>query len=92
MMLPAEQIALWADKLRDISATSLMFPSTIYDCERSNKIQEIAMSMMAFATSTNLSQLQPLQANLFSLISQLASWSHHTCTSVFWTLPVPKFL
>ena len=73
MMLPAEQIALWADKLRDISATSLMFPSTIYDNEGSIKIQEISMSMMAFATGNNLSQLQPLQANFFSRPTPLVS-------------------
>ena len=72
-MLLAEQIALWADMLRDISATSLMFPSDIYDRERSIKIQEISMSMMAFATGNNLSQLQPLQANFFSRPTPLVS-------------------
>ncbi len=72
-MLPAKQIALWADKLRDISATGLMFPSNIYDRERSGKIQEIAMSMIEFATGTSFSHLTPLQENLFSRPTPLVS-------------------
>jgi 8-oxo-dGTP pyrophosphatase MutT (NUDIX family) len=72
-MLPAKQISLWADKLRDISATGLMFSSNIYDRERSEKIQEIAMRMLAFATGTNLSTFQPLKENLFSRPTPLVS-------------------
>jgi ADP-ribose pyrophosphatase YjhB (NUDIX family) len=72
-MLPAKQIALWADKLRDISATSLLFPSNIYDRERSEKIQEIAMNMLAFATGTTITNLKPLQENFFSRPTPLVS-------------------
>ncbi len=72
-MLPAKQIAFWADKLRDISATGLMFSSNVYDRERSEKIQEIAMNMFAFATGTTLSQLRPLQENFFSRPTPLVS-------------------
>ena len=72
-MLPIKQISLWADKLRDISATGLMFASDTYDRERSEKIQEIAMSMLAFVTDTDISQLMPLKENLFSRPTPLVS-------------------
>ena len=72
-MLPAKQISLWADKLRDISATGIMFANDVYDRERSEKIQEIAMSMLAFVTDNTLSTIQPLKENLFSRPTPLVS-------------------
>lgn len=72
-MIPIKQISLWADMLRDISATGIMFANDIYDRERSEKIQEIAMSMLEFITDTNLSQLTPLKENFFSRPTPLIS-------------------
>ncbi|MFX0065232.1 MAG: NUDIX hydrolase N-terminal domain-containing protein [Candidatus Hermodarchaeota archaeon] len=65
-MLPAEQIALWADKLRDISALGLHFSKNMYDLEHYQSIQDIAMAMLAFATNESVSQLEPIRAPIFS--------------------------
>ncbi len=70
-MLPVEQIALWADKLRDISALGLKFSDNIYDRERFQRIQEIAKDMLALVTNTSIDQLEPLQTILFSRPSPL---------------------
>jgi ADP-ribose pyrophosphatase YjhB (NUDIX family) len=65
-MTPAEQIAAWADKLRDLSALGLHFSDNSYDRERYQIIQDIAMSMLAVATGESLEQLEPLRAPVFS--------------------------
>ncbi|MFX1536512.1 MAG: NUDIX hydrolase N-terminal domain-containing protein, partial [Promethearchaeota archaeon] len=66
-MLLAEQIALWADKLRDISALGLQFSKNMYDLEHYQRIQDIAMAMLAFATNESLSELEPIRAVLKDL-------------------------
>ena len=63
---PAQQIAAWADKLRDISALGLMFANSSYDRERYQTLQDMAMSMLALATGDRLDQLEPLRAPVFS--------------------------
>jgi ADP-ribose pyrophosphatase YjhB (NUDIX family) len=65
-MKPAEQIAAWADKLRDMSALGLHFADNPYDKERYQTLQDIAMSMLAMATDESLEQLEPLRAPVFS--------------------------
>ncbi len=50
-----------------------MFANDIYDRERSEKIQEIAMNMLAFTTGTTLLTIQPLRENLFSRPTPLVS-------------------
>lgn len=65
-MLPVEQIAFWADKLRDISALGLEFSKDIYDQERYQKVQDIAIAMLAFATNNPLEHMEPLRATIFS--------------------------
>jgi ADP-ribose pyrophosphatase YjhB (NUDIX family) len=62
----SEQVALWADKLRDLSATGLCYASTIYDRERYETLQTMAMEMMALATTQSLDTLEPLRATFFS--------------------------
>ncbi len=65
-MTPAEQIALWADKLRDISALGLHYSDGIYDKQRYQEIQNIAMAMLALATGERLEQLEVLRAPIFA--------------------------
>jgi hypothetical protein len=65
-MNTAEQIALWADRLRDLSAMGLTFAENIYDRERYQAIQDVAMAMLALATGESLDRLEPLRAPAFS--------------------------
>jgi ADP-ribose pyrophosphatase YjhB (NUDIX family) len=65
-MTPAEQIALWADKLRDISAMGLLFSKSIHDEAAFRAVQTIAMEMLALATGESLEQIEPLRAPVFS--------------------------
>jgi 8-oxo-dGTP pyrophosphatase MutT (NUDIX family) len=62
----AEQIALWSDKLRDLSAMGLTFAIDFYDRERYEVIQDLAMAMHALAADEPLERLEPLRAPLFT--------------------------
>jgi len=53
-MTPAEQIALWSDRLRDISAMGLRFSKNIHDEGAFRAVQTIAMEMLALATGESL--------------------------------------
>jgi ADP-ribose pyrophosphatase YjhB (NUDIX family) len=64
-MAPAQQIALWADKLRDISAMGLAFCQNFYDRENYRKIQDIAIEMLALATGEPFEQIEALRAPIF---------------------------
>jgi 8-oxo-dGTP pyrophosphatase MutT (NUDIX family) len=66
MMTLSEQIALWADKLRDLSALGLRFAPDNYHQQRYQTIQDIAMAMLALATDTLPDRLEPLRAPIFS--------------------------
>jgi ADP-ribose pyrophosphatase YjhB (NUDIX family) len=66
MTAPAEQIALWADRLRDISAMGLHFTKNVHDKEAFRTVQTIAMEMMALATGASVEQMEPLRAPVFS--------------------------
>ena len=68
----AQQIAAWADKLRDLSALGLHYTRDSYDKDRYTVIQNIAMSMLALATGDSLEQLEPLRAPVFSRPTPLA--------------------
>jgi hypothetical protein len=63
---PAEQIAFWADKLRDISAMGLRFANSIHDESAFRAVQTIAMEMLATATGEPWEQIEPLRAPIFS--------------------------
>jgi ADP-ribose pyrophosphatase YjhB (NUDIX family) len=65
-LTPAQQIALWADKLRDLSAFGLYFAANQYDKERYETIQDIAMEMFALASDESLETLEPLRATVIS--------------------------
>jgi ADP-ribose pyrophosphatase YjhB (NUDIX family) len=63
---PAQQLALWSDKLRDLSALGLTFADNVYDRVRYQSVQDIAISMLALATGKPLEHLEPLRAPMFS--------------------------
>ena len=62
-------IALWADKLRDLSASGLKYSENVYDKNRYEAIQEMAMEMLAFATAQPLESITPLKETVFSRMS-----------------------
>lgn len=62
----ANQIALWADKLRDISASGLTFCSDTYDLENYQKIQDISIEMFAFSTNQHINKIKPLCSSIIS--------------------------
>ena len=72
-MTPAEQIALWSDKLRDMAATGLKYSQNIYDHERYQDIQQIAIEMLALATERPVAELEPLRESIFSRMSPLVA-------------------
>lgn len=72
-MTLAQQIALWADKLRDISAMGLRFSLGIYDQENYQMIQDIALAMQALATDESLEKIEPLRATIFTRPTPLAT-------------------
>jgi 8-oxo-dGTP pyrophosphatase MutT (NUDIX family) len=74
-MSPAEQIAFWADKLRDLSATGLEYAKNSYDKTRYEIIQELAMEMLAFATGQPIERLLPLKSSVFSRMSPVVAGS-----------------
>ena len=62
----AQQLALWADKLRDVSAMGLLFARSSYDREHYRAVQDVAIAMMAAAADEPLAELEPLRATIFS--------------------------
>ncbi|MCA9935995.1 MAG: NUDIX hydrolase N-terminal domain-containing protein [Ardenticatenaceae bacterium] len=65
-MTPAQQLASWADKLRDVSAMGGHFAENPYDKANYEVIQTIAMEMMALATGETLAEMEPLRAPVFA--------------------------
>ncbi len=65
-MTPAQQIALWADKLRDMSALGLLFSNSVYDRANYQTVQQIAMEMLALATARPVDEIEPLRMTMFS--------------------------
>jgi len=72
-MTPAEQIALWSDRLRDISAMGLYFSKDVHDESAFRAVQTIAMEMLALATDRSIEQLEPLRAPVFSRPTPLST-------------------
>jgi ADP-ribose pyrophosphatase YjhB (NUDIX family) len=65
-MKPAQQLALWADKLRDISALGLLFSQNFHDRENYTALQDLALEMSASAVNEPLEQIEPLRAPVFN--------------------------
>lgn len=72
-MTPAEQIALWSDRLRDISAMGLYFSKNVHDESAFRAVQTIAMEMLALATGQAIEHLEPLRAPIFSRPTPLST-------------------
>jgi hypothetical protein len=72
-LTPAEQIAFWSDRLRDMAATGLKYSQNIYDHERYAAIQQIALEMLALATERPVAEFEPLRDSIFSHSSPLVA-------------------
>jgi ADP-ribose pyrophosphatase YjhB (NUDIX family) len=59
-------MALWADRLRDISAMGLHFAKNIHDEGAFRAVQNVAMEMTALAGGESVEQLEPLRATVFA--------------------------
>jgi ADP-ribose pyrophosphatase YjhB (NUDIX family) len=68
-MMVSQQIALWADKLRDIAAWGLRNSKIVHDKERYRAVQDTSMAMMALATGESIDSLEPLRAKVFSKVT-----------------------
>ncbi len=65
-MTDAQDLALWADRLRHIAATGFIYTESVYDRERYTQLQDLAMQMMAAATGETFESMEPLRAPIFS--------------------------
>ena len=68
-MTISQQIALWADRLRDIAAWGLRNSQIEYDVERYRSVQDISISMTALAVGKSVEELEPLRASVFSKVT-----------------------
>ena len=64
--LTPEVIALWADRLRDLSALGLHFTDSFYDRERYRALQDLSMEMFAALNDESIEALEPLRTPIFS--------------------------
>jgi 8-oxo-dGTP pyrophosphatase MutT (NUDIX family) len=62
----AQQLALWADQLRHMSAAGLLFCKDPYDRENYQNIQTIALEMLALANGQTAADLEPLRQTIMS--------------------------
>ncbi len=62
----AQQLALYADILRDCSAGGLQRASNIYERDTYRKIQDVALELFALATGEPPAALEPLRATVFA--------------------------
>ena len=69
----AEQIARWADQLRDLSAMGLKYAADPYDQERYVVIQNIVVEMLAVATLDTVDSLEPLRETVLARVSPTAA-------------------
>jgi ADP-ribose pyrophosphatase YjhB (NUDIX family) len=65
-MTLSQKLALWADRLRDLSAFGLRYAENIYDRERYEAIQRISWEMLSLATDTPSDRLEKIWAPIFS--------------------------
>ena len=71
-MITTQQIAMWADRLRDIAGQGMHWANSRYDVDRYRALQTIAMTMLAAATGEPLEGLEPLRATVFSHVTPFA--------------------
>lgn len=65
-MTPSQQIALWAEQLRDMSALGLTYASDPYETDRYQRIQDLVLEMQTFAGGLPPDALEPLRAPIFN--------------------------
>ncbi|RIK43235.1 MAG: hypothetical protein DCC55_06400 [Chloroflexi bacterium] len=65
-MTPSQQLALWADKLRDLSALGLRYAEHIYERDRWTQVQTLALEMLTATTGNEFETLEPLRATVFT--------------------------
>ncbi|GCE23677.1 NUDIX hydrolase N-terminal domain-containing protein [Dictyobacter kobayashii] len=68
-----QQLAQWADILRGQAAAGLHYASNIYEEERYQKIQTVALELFACATGQELTAVEPLRKTLFARSSPIPS-------------------
>jgi len=62
----AQKLALYADILRDCSALGLRFAANVYDRDRYQRIQNVALELFTLASSQPLPEIEPLRATLLT--------------------------
>lgn len=62
----AQKLALWAEKLRDVSAMGLHFVENPYDRHNYEEVQTIAMELAALASGESLDALEPLRGTVYA--------------------------
>jgi mutator protein MutT len=68
----AKQLAAWADRLRHLSAAGLTFCKNPYDLENYERIQTIALEMLARANGQAPAELEPLRQTVMARPTPLA--------------------
>jgi ADP-ribose pyrophosphatase YjhB (NUDIX family) len=69
---PAQQLALWADRLRGLSALGIHYASSDYERDRWRQVQSLVIEMLAQAMGDLPETLEPLRATLLSHPTPLA--------------------
>jgi len=65
-MIPAEQIALWADMLRDISAKGMHYAADVHEQLAFGRVQDVAMEMFGLVTGLSPEAVESLRTPIFS--------------------------
>ena len=63
-MTLSQTLALWADRLRDMSAMGLRFSTNLYDRENYEAVQDIVLEMLGLATGVLPDEIEPLRAGI----------------------------
>lgn len=69
----AQRLAHWADILRGQAAAGLYYAANIYEKERYQKIQDVALELFACATGQALEAVEPLRSTIFTRASPIPS-------------------
>lgn len=72
-MTLAQSLALWADRLRDISSVGLLFAENIYHRQRYEALQDMALEMFALATGELPENLEPLRSTVMRKPSAIST-------------------
>lgn len=71
-MNTAAQLALWADQLRAMATSGLLYVNNTYDEERYHKITAIALEILALAAGETLADLAPIQETILKHVTPFA--------------------